>query len=418
MQHLRTKTPLFFPFRHAQFRNLCIANFISNIGGWMQIFATGWLLAKQSNSAGAAALAQTAAQAPIFLFALFGGVIADRMNQSRYLLMVNIQMIIAAALLAILTFHTTPSAMIIITLTFIIGVGAAFKVSAWQASMSSLVEPNEIEAAATLNGLSYNLASIIGPILGGYLFTLAGPASLYLANALSFLGLIILYWRVDVPKEIQSSIQKKSNESFFLSLKKGVKNSFGSIVFRKILGLTFILFFAVSIFQSLLPVYVKVILTADESMLSSLMAAFGSGAVLAAFVLPSLRHLLHRSYLLSSAIAVYGLMLLCFSYLSGSYSLLLAAFMAGFSWASIVSTMNSGAQAVFSTDMRARALAIYSLVFAGALTLGSITWGKVAEIYGITFAYQTAGLIMCITALAYITMHIRALSLSPLKTIT
>lgn len=375
----------------------------------MQIFATGWLLAKQSNDPVTAVFAQTATQAPIFLFALFGGVIADRMDQSRYLLLVNAQMLVSSALLAVLSFHSIPSSLTIILLTFALGVGAAFKVSAWQASMSSLVAPNEIEAAATLNGLSYNLASIIGPILGGWAFALGGPTSLYSANALSFLGLIILYWRTDKKTASPPAINKEK-ETFLHSLKTGVEHSLRLSDFRRILGLTFVLFFSISIFQSLLPIYVKTALAAEEKMLSWLMAAFGGGAVLAAFILPSLRYFLHRNQLISAATAIYGAMLLCFGYTNFFYLLLLVALIGGFSWASLVSTMNSGAQAAFKTDMRARALAVYSLVFSGALTLGSIVWGGVAELFGIYFALRGAGLIMLVVSVSLLAMYIRSTS--------
>jgi MFS family permease len=410
MQEKRIKIPLFQPFRHRSFRDLCIANFISNIGGWMQIFATGWLLAKQSGDPGAAVLAQTATQAPIFLFALFGGVFADRMDQSRYLLLVNVQMIIAAGLLAMFALAAAPSALAIISLTFVLGAGAAFKVSAWQSSMSSMVDPAEIEAAATLNGLSYNLASIIGPVLGGWLFIQAGPAALYFANALSFMGLIVLYWKAPKRTKLRPA---DSEESFWGTLKVGVKHSISSTAFRRILAITFILFFAISIFQSLLPIYVRTVLLAQETTLGWLMASFGAGAVLAAFALQNLRYLVHRNALLGGAAAVYGTMLLCFGYADWTYLLIPVACVAGFSWASLVSTMNSGAQAVFPVEMRARALAIYSLVFAGALTVGSVFWGRVAATFGIPLAYKAAGLLMLACSAGICVLHIRSASRGP-----
>ncbi|AXE30141.1 MFS transporter [Chromobacterium phragmitis] len=394
MPHARIKTPLFQPLRHSRFRDLCLANFISNIGAWMRIFATGWLLAKQSQDPSAAVLAQTANQAPIFLFALFGGVFADRMDQDRYLMLVNLQMLVAAALLAVAALGDAPSATVIISLTFALGAGAAFKVSAWQASMSSLVQPDEIEAAATLNGLSYNLASIIGPILGGWLFSLTGPAALYLANALSFVGLIVLHWRVLGGDKSSVPSAGASQGSFLDSLVDGVRHSFASPVFRRILGQTLCLFFAISIFQSLLPIYVKNMLVGSEAALGWLMAAFGAGAVSSAFALPQLRYLLKRAHLLGLATAVYGAMLLYFGWAPWLYSLLPAAFVAGFSWAGMVSTMNSRAQAVFPPAMRARALAVYSLVFSGALTVGGLAWGWIATIFGIGFAFKAAGMAM------------------------
>ena len=81
-----------------------------------------------------------------------------------------------------------------LALTFCLGTGSAFMWPAWQASMSGLVEPDEVEAAATLNNLSYNVAAIVGPALGGVLFNWIGAGALFLVNAISFVGLLSVYW--------------------------------------------------------------------------------------------------------------------------------------------------------------------------------------------------------------------------------
>lgn len=363
----------------------------------MQTFATAWLVASQSRSPATAALAQTVTQAPIFLFALFGGVLADRMDRARYLLCVNIQMALAALCLALLALSAAPSVMAIFALTFVIGAGAAFKVSAWQASMSALVAPEEIEAAATLNGLSYNLASIIGPILGAGLFARSGAWVLFLANALSFLGLIVLYLEREKEHTIKPAVSPAC-ESYMHSLQAGLESCFGNRAFRGILGLTLLLFFAVSAFHALLPVFVKTVLAAQGAMLGWLMSAFGGGAVTAAFALPGLRFLLPRAYLLAAAAGMFGVMLCYFGIAPAAYGLIAATALAGFSWAVLVSTMNSAAQSAFSSTMRARALAIYSMVFAGALMFGSFIWGHLAARLGIALALRSAGIFILAVA--------------------
>lgn len=381
------KVPLFRPFRHPRFRRLCLANFMANIGSWMQLFATGWLVASQSKDPATAAMAQTLTQIPIFLFSLLGGVLADKMNAFRYLGAVNIQMALMAGLLAAITLLTTPSVGVIFVFTFLIATGTALKASAWQASMSSLVEHQEIEAAATLNGLSYNLASVIGPLAGSLLFWLSGPGVLYLTNALCLSALIVIYWQMrHVPDHKQ-----KGQLRFMALLRQGMAVSFGNGTFRSLLLTTALLFFPVSVFQALLAVYVSNVLHGQSEILGWLMGGFGGGAVISAFAMPGLRAWLPRHRLLALAACIYGSGLLCFSLHPGVPVLLPVAFIAGFAWAAIVSTMNSAAQSLFEPAIRARALSIYSMIFYGALTTGSLTWGNLSSRYGITTAFSIAG---------------------------
>jgi MFS family permease len=400
---MKKKVPLFQPLRQRRFRDLFIANFFSNLGTWMQTFGATWIVAAQSRDPGTATLIQAVTYAPIFMFAFFGGALADRMDRSRYLLLVNCQMALSAALLALACWHARPTLAAILILTFLIGAGAAFKVSAWQSSMSELIAPDEIEAASTLHGLSYNLASIIGPLLGAWLFSRAGASVLFLSNALSFLGLIALYLpgsgaEPAVPAATVASSAPGSH--FFRSLGDGIRICFKDGRFRAILWLTVALFISISAFNALLPMFVKTVLRAQESTLGVLMGFFGAGAVAAAFALPQLRSRLERRQLVGGAAAIYGAMLCLFGSVTALPLLCAAATVAGLSWAAVVSTMNSAAVAAFAPAMRARALAIYSMAFSGALIAGSFGWGRVANQVGIEVAFRAAGIAIALVAVA------------------
>ena len=190
----RARVPLCTPLRHARYRNLWLANLISNLGTWTQTFASAWLIASMSTNASTATLVQTASYVPIFLFALTAGVIADAVERPRFLFFCNLFMALCACLMAVLVVSGRASAGPVLALTFCLGSGAAFMWPAWQASMSGLIDPDEVESAATLNNLSYNVAAIAGPALGGLLFNWVGPGALFMVNALSFVGLLLVYW--------------------------------------------------------------------------------------------------------------------------------------------------------------------------------------------------------------------------------
>ncbi|MBN7124795.1 hypothetical protein BSU01_24315 [Erwinia billingiae] len=395
-KEVKVKVPLFRPLVHPEFRHLCVANFLANIGSWMQIFATGWLVATQTKDPSVSAMAQTLTQIPIFLFSVLGGVMADRYQSYRYLGSVNISMMFSSTLLAGICLLSVPGISIIFIFTFLTASGTALKASAWQATMSSLVAPEEIEAAATLNGLSYNLASIIGPSLGAMLFAVSGAAVLYFTNALCLASLAIIYFRMQrrAPKS-----SRKIKKNLLALLTDGLRISSSSVKFRGILIVTALIFFSVSTFQAMLPAYVSLLIKGNSHTLGLLMGGFGAGAVIAAFSLSTLRTILVRHQLLSLACGVYGIFLLSFSTGASLSFLVPVAIVGGFAWASIVSTMNSSAQAVFDSSLRARALSVYSMCFYGALTLGSLTWGKISSLYGIQCAFSISGCLMFCTAL-------------------
>ncbi len=378
----RRKVPLTRPLRHPRYRNLWLANMVSNMGTWIQTFASAWLVASISSSASITSLVQTATYVPVFMFALLAGVVADAVHRPKFLFYCNLYMALCAAIMALLVGTGLVAAAPVLLLTFCIGIGTAFIWPAWQAAMSGLVEPDEVEAAATLNNLSYNLSAIIGPALGGLLFEGIGPGALFLANALSFAGLLGVYWswwREGGP-------QPRAAEGFRARFVSGVRTAFGCARYRRILGNVCTVFFSTIAFASLLPVYVREVLRMQSSTYGTLMGCLGGGAVLAAFFLPQLRARVDKTGVLAGAMLVYGGMLLA---MAASRSLLLLVpliLCGGMAWSATVSTLNAAAQLSFPTEIRARTLSIYLFVMSGGYVAGSLFWGQVAERWGVRAA--------------------------------
>ena len=98
----RRKVPLTRPLRHPRYRSIWLANLVSNLGTWIQTFASAWLVASLSKSAAITSLVQTAAYVPIFLFALFAGVVADAVHRPKFLFFCNLYMACCAGAMALL----------------------------------------------------------------------------------------------------------------------------------------------------------------------------------------------------------------------------------------------------------------------------------------------------------------------------
>jgi MFS family permease len=132
----------------------------------------------------------------------------------------------------------------------------------------------------------------------------------------------------------------------------------------------------------------------------TLMGSLGCGAVMAAFVLPSLRCRYERRTLLSVALVVYGLMLIALSVLHSLPVLLSLIVCGGMAWSAIVSTLNAAAQSSFPAHIRARTLSIYLFVMAGGYTAGSLVWGRLADRFGVQAAFAVAGGCVLVNAVA------------------
>jgi len=394
----RCRIPLTRPLRHARYRNIWLANMVSNMGTWIQTFASAWLVASLSGSASITSLVQTATYVPVFLFALLAGVVADAVHRPKFLFFCNLYMALCAAVMALLVTTGLVAATPVLILTFCVGIGTAFVWPAWQAAMSGLVDPSEVEAAATLNNLSYNLSAIIGPALGGLLFDWIGPSALFLANALSFAGLLGVYWAWWQERTPQATVREGFRERFAL----GLRTAFGCARYRRILRNVCWVFFSTIAFASLLPVFVRDVLRMQSSTYGTLMGCLGGGCVLAAFFLPHVRVRVDKTGVLAGALVVYGIMLLAMS-MTGSLFLLVPLILCGgMAWSATVSTLNAAAQLSFPAEIRARTLSIYLFVMSGGYVGGSLFWGQVADAWGVRAALGAAGACVLVNALVLV----------------
>ncbi|OON63316.1 MFS transporter [Massilia sp. KIM] len=395
----RRKVPLTRPLRHARYRSIWLANLVSNLGTWTQTFASAWLVASLSQSAAITSLVQTATYVPIFLFALLAGVVADGVHRPKFLFFCNLFMACCAGAMALLVWSGQVSSGPVLAITCCLGIGTAFIWPAWQAALSGLVEPDEVEAAATLNNLSYNLSAVIGPALGGALFGWIGPGALFLANALSFTGLLAVYWlwwRERAP-------QRAPRQDFRARFSEGLRCAVGCARYRRILRNVCSVFFATIAFASLLPVFVRDVLHMRSGVYGTLMGCLGAGAVAAAFFLPQVRARVDKTGVLAGALLVYGAMLLAMSFTRSLALLVPLILCGGMAWSATVSTLNAAAQLSFPAEVRARTLSIYLFVMSGGYVAGSLFWGRVADAWGVRAALACAGACVLVNAVVLFT---------------
>lgn len=382
------------PLRGATFRSLWLANLASNIGLAVHDLAAGWQMAKIDSSPGMVALVQAAAALPLFVFALPAGALADLLDRRRVMILVQAGRIALALLLAAIVLAGAITPPLLLTITFLMGLGAAVANPAWQTAMVDLVPRDQLHAASALNSVSLNISRAVGPAIGGLLVASAGIWAAFILNALClmWLGVVLSRWQYDQPAS------PAAGERFASAMRAGLRYASHSRELQAVLARTGLFVVFASCVWGLMPVIAKTQLRLDASGYGVLLTCLGAGAVTAAFVLPSLRSRLSATSLvawasLSTAAGFATLALTDLLPMHARWPVAFAAmYLCGWAWITMVTCVNVAAQTSSPAWVRARAFACYLATFFGSLALGSWLWGQVADTYGIAVALWAASI--------------------------
>lgn len=385
---------LWDPLKNGRFRTLWLANVFSNLGTWMQGMGATWLMVQISSSSQMVALVQTAMTLPIFLLVIPAGIIADKYDRPTFLLLTHTAMGLAALGLSILVTFDIATPETLLFGTFLIGCGAAMTMPAWQAAMSTLVEPHELHSAAALNGMSFNFARAVGPAIAGFIAQAAALSMIFWINAISYLGLIIVFRRWS--KTSTRSSRRECAENIPSST-ASFRHFLSDIRFRALLLRTFVCFFAASSMWSLLPAFAGIELRMQASEVGLLLGTIGFGAVLGGVFVPTLKDSIGINRLTLFAPALLGFALILVSWKGETYWIWISMLLTGLGWAFVVSGLNGSAQGMFPKGLRARAISVYLMVMYGATSAGSALWGAVSAHWGLGTAFLVSGAMLTIS---------------------
>lgn len=384
------------PLAYTWFRWLWIASIVSNIGTWMQNVGAAWAMTTMATSPLLVALVQTATNLPVFLLGVPAGAFGDIVDRRKLLLVTQAWMLAAAAALGVLTITGTSGPWILLWLTFALGLGATMNGPAWQAIMPELVPKSELPAAIALNSMGFNLARAVGPALGGLVVAWIGAGAAFILNAISFIAvLIVLYLWKRAPEHSSTS-----TETVVAAMWAGMRYVRFAPTMHAVLlrSGTFIL--SASALWSLLPLVAKVELHRESSGFGLLLGCLGAGSILGALMIGRLRQLFSPEAIVTSAVVVFGLANIALAYLESFAAVAMVLLAGGVAWMAVNSNLNTAAQTSVPAWVRARAMALYLLVFQGAMAVGSVIWGEVASRFGLRIALLIAGIALCAAAAA------------------
>ncbi len=389
----------FEPLRIPRFRDRWIASTVSSVGTWMQDTAGTWLMTSLTTSPLLIALMQTAASLPVLLLGLLAGATADTFDRRKLLIFWQAWMLASVAILAVLTFLGHVSPLTLLSFTFLLNIGSAMNNPAWQAIIPELVPRELIADSVSLNSASNNLARAVGPALGGLMVatfkrTATGTGYVFLLNSLSFAAVI---WVLVNWKRTPLFKSALPSERIVGSIRSGLRYVRYAPDLQSSLIRAFTFPFFVSAVWALLAVVAARDLHQGALGYGILNGSLGIGAVIAATQLPRIRHRFSADKLIATATLYNVVTLLIVAFLRSPYIIIPTLILAGASWTSTMSTLNTSVQLSVPAWVQARALGTYLMIFQGGMALGSVLWGFIAEHSSTTKSLVTSAAGLLIT---------------------
>jgi MFS family permease len=385
---------------HRNFRLLWFGALTSSIGTWMQKVAQAWLIVTLTGDRSAfyLGLDSFAGEAPILLFTLLGGVVADRRDRRHMMLTSQAVQMAVALLLAALVFTGAIRVWMVLTLSFVAGCAQAFGGPAYQSLIPTLVGKDHLPNAVALNSIQFNLARVIGPIVAGVALASFGMVACFGLNGISFLFVIaaILALRdVHVPPAASVSMVDQMKDGL-----RYVRNSRSLIA---VTSLGFIGAFLGLPLLTFLPVITRDVFQQDVGFYSRLMTFSGAGAVTGALVVAYIGKHRHIGRLLLIFLALFGTSMVLFS-LSRTVALTAAIlFIAGALLVMSFALTTSLAQLLAPPELRGRVVSIYLVAFRGGSPLGGLVSGwLVTQVGSAPPVLMVNGIVLTLIALFFL----------------
>ncbi len=389
---------------HRVFFWLWMAALVSNIGTWMQNVGGAWLMTSLSPSPLLVALIQTASSLPILLLALPAGALADIVDRRRLLILSQALMLAAAGTLSSLTILHLTTPILLLVLTFALGLGSALNAPAWQAMIPELVPREDLTAAIALGGINYNAARAIGPALGGIVVAWAGAGATFALNAASFLAVIAVLYRWErVPRPGLLPAERMLG-----AMRAGLRYVRHAPALRATLVRTAAFTIGGSAVWAVLPLVARFELGLQASGYGLLLGSFGAGAIAGGACLPRLAQILSRHMLTGITSAVFAVAMLALSRTTNVTAACAVMAVSGAAWTMTMSMLNVAAQLSVPGWVQGRALSCYQMVLQGAMAGGSALWGFAASALGVRASLLYASIAIVVGLLTMVRFRLAA----------
>jgi MFS family permease len=364
----------FTSLRHRNYKLWFQGQMVSLFGTWMQSTAQAFLIFELTKSPAYLGLAGFAAGVPTWFFMLYAGVVADRMSRRKIMVITQVAMMLLAFLTAGLTFLHVIQPWHILLLSFGFGVANAFDAPARQAIVQELVAREDMTNAIALNSAMFNASVALGPAVGGVTYALFGPAWCFMINGLSFIAVIAAL----LAMKLEPFQPRAHQGSIMADLKEGLAYVAHHSMIRSLISLVAVISLFGFAFATLMPAWAVNILHGHATLNGILQSARGLGSLVSALLIAALGHFAFRGKLLTVGSVAFPLLLVAFAFIRWQPLSILCLFALGFALMLVFNLANAAVQSLTPDALRGRVMSVYSMVFFGAMPLGSLIIGGMA----------------------------------------
>lgn len=381
--------------RHRNFRLFFAGQLISLVGTWMQQVAQSWLVLTLTDSAFYVGLVSALGSLPVLVFALYAGVVADRMSKRKLILITQTAAMLLAFVLAGLVFARRVAVGHILVLAALLGVVNAFDVPGRQSFFVELVGKDDLMNAIALNSSAFNVTRVLGPAAAGIIIGQLGIGMCFLLNGISFWAVLAALWAIRLPPYRPNP----SRPSTWAHLREGLAYLRNDRRMLAVILLVAVLSIFGFPFLVLMPVMARDVLGRGAAVFGWMSSAVGAGALAGALMLAALARRLPKGRVLQMASLSFGLVVVLFaSSRSLALSLALLA-LSGFAMIANTATANTVLQTLAPDAMRGRVMSVYTLAFVGMVPAGAFQAGYFADRFGAPATLMAGGL-LCTAAAA------------------
>jgi MFS family permease len=388
----------FRAFKNRNYSLFFAGQSVSQIGTWMQRTGVSWVVYTMTHSPLMLGITVFASQFPSFLFSLLGGIAADRYDRYKVLLFTQTASMIQAVLLAILILINHYTVWEILSLSVVLGIINAFDVPARQPLIHEMVtDKADLPNALALNSSMVNIARLVGPALSGIILVKFGAGICFLINAISFVAVIISLMLMKLPKHIPAQVKKK--------VKSELADGFTYLKNTPSIGILLLMLGLISLlvlpYNTLLPVFAKVIFKGDAATFGYINSFIGLGAVGGSVFLAALKPETDLKFVLFINSIVFGVSLILFSRINYFPLAMMFAIISGFGMMSQTTIFITIIQIESDKLMRGRVMSFIAMAYFGMLPVGSLLVGAISQQIGSPNAILGQGIIAIIIAVVF-----------------
>jgi predicted MFS family arabinose efflux permease len=397
---------VFSAFHSRDFTLLWFGACTSSIGTWMQKLAQSWLVLQISGSSFLLGLDSFLGEIPIFLFSLVGGVVADRADRRKLLLASQFIQMSCAFVLTVLIAAGWVRVWHILVLSFVVGTAQAFGGPAYQALIPTLIEKEDLQNAIALNSIQFNIARVIGPMLGGLALAKLGAAWCFGLNGASFIAVVISLFLVR-----PHFIPAPSSESMLKSMKQGIGFIRNKEAMSPLIALAFLMTLLGIPLIVFLPVIAREVFHGGPDTYTLLLSLSGAGSIAGALTVAGLGQMEHKGRRSLLVLLVLGAMMAAFALSQSLWLSCVLIFLSGAALIAVFAFITSLVQLIVTNEMRGRVMSVYNVAFRGGMPFGSLVTGALIPQFTAPLVLAVNGALLSVLSVYYLLVDRRVAKL-------